>query len=466
MNASRSSFEPGRLIESQLAALKQADAFTESERTARSSLLAAQAARQDEAAALKALIAKLNSLRRHAQAIQGGAGFLGFTFLSSDATAVTGNAAAGTRVGAYEVAIKQLADTTTGRPAIFTVNGEEFTSDSNTIADAGGIAGLTLNLLEVTSATAPPPPPLLDVQSFNASNEHLRLAETSGLQTGDLVQFSGDLRQIAGIDDTSSYFIKVEGADIVLFKTLADLQLNNPVDIGNGNRRGFQSVSGITVQEQLPSAPQDAVMVTVGRSKEEAVAEVKQFFETLADVFNFIDVASTDGEALHRDETSAEIARKLRSAVGSALSTLGDAVQTNSANNQVTLDTGRLNSLLDANFDTVEAVFRNGNGIANRIEQALGQVSELTGPIGARLRSIRVQQTDTEQELSDLVKRSEERREELLSAFASIASTLIASNRQSHFVSRLAQDVQSHKAGINRIHANPATVTAKSVRTH
>ena len=204
---------------------------------------------------------KLNAVRKAAQGIAGGAGFFGFSFKTSDEAFATGTALKGTQVGDFKLTIDTLATATTKASGTFTdASGKSvaFTSDkigSNTVTDAGGISGLTLQLKQTTApattttTTTTTLTGLGNVGEANKSKDTLSIKKSDGdddddnakgvksdgdddddnakkikadnqVKQGDKVRFTGTA--IGGVDANKDYFVRLDGDKIKLFDTLAN----------------------------------------------------------------------------------------------------------------------------------------------------------------------------------------------------------------------------------------------------
>ena len=431
-------------VRRQIELIRNSDLLSENDRVTRSNFMAARSRNDSSVATLRSLTDKLNAVRKAAQGIQGGVGFLGFSFKTGNDRVVTGEVAKGTQVGNFDVVIDQLANSSTGQKATGTVNGAAFSSDSNTLVDAGGISGLTLHLLGTTPSTTTTSTVVTELGSLvsaDANNEKIKLSSGtfSSLSDGTEVQLTGVA--LGGVAANTSYFVNKLGSgshEIRLYDTKEHALAGGSagrIDIGDGGpgtKINTVSTSNTTTKQ--------GVTVVVGKSKEDAIGSAKAFFNAVADALNFVDSATAEGGSLHEDRTAVNAGTGLRHAILDGFSMFGNAIKSKATSNAISLDAGKLGNAFDADFTKVEDLFRNGNGIASRVESFSALTVNLGGTLDIRTNRLERNSTSFDDQLRELRNKAEEQRAKLLDAFSSIASSLSAVGRQSSFAAELGQD--------------------------
>ena len=396
-------------IRDQIDAIRKADTLSEADKLRRSSLTAAKSFNDNSVKAFDTLSEKLNAVRKAAQGIAGGAGFFGFSFKSSDEAFATGTALKGTQVGDFKLTIDTLATATTKASGTFTdASGKSvaFTSDkigSNTVTDAGGISGLTLQLKQTTApattttTTTTTLTGLGNVGEANKSKDTLSIKKSDGdddddnakgvksdgdddddnakkikadnqVKQGDKVRFTGTA--IGGVDANKDYFVRLDGDKIKLFDTLANANGSGNtglVDItANGDVKGA-SISRVTTTTTT-TTPANAVTITVGREKFDAIAAAKDFFSAINDALAFADSATAAGGALAGDRAAVSAATDLRRAVVGGFAAFGDGLKSKGKGNAVSLDSATVDKLLNTDSGEKPPTLFFGSGSATRIE--------------------------------------------------------------------------------------------------
>ena len=467
-------------IQKQLALIKRSDTLSDTERTSRSSLIQARASNDNSAAALRTLTDKLNVLRASAQGIRGGAGFIGFRFKTSDATVATGDAAKGTQVGNFQLSVDQLATATTKASGTININGTDvaFQSDqigSNTVTNAGGIQGLTLNLLKTTptvTSTSTTFGFLANIEEADRNNNKLELkdAEHGGndqhgngqsntsFKTGDEVQVTG----VAGLDPNKTFFVNKVGngsEDIRLFDTKEHALAGGSTGRIDITANGDLSNATLNSVTRTTTTSKQTVTISVGRSKEDAIEAASNFFKAAADVLNFVDTATAQGGALAGDRTVGGVTTGLRQALQAGFSAFGSAVKTKGNSNAVNLDVNELGNSLDTNFAAVENVFRNGNGISSKVESFAAPLVRGGGIFDARTAGLTRESNSIDKQLGDLQATADQRKAKLTDSLSSIAGSILTVSRQSNFVSKLGQDKTTSTANRTTTASTSATLT-------
>ena len=466
-----------------------------------------------QVSAFDTLSEKLNAVRKAAQGITGGAGFFGFSFKTSDEAFATGTALKGTQVGEFKLTIDKLATDTTKASGTFTdASGKTvaFTSDkigSNTVTDAGGISGLTLQLKQTTApaitttttTTTTTLTGLGSVGEANKSQDTLSIKkkedddkkvkdrkdedekkvedrkkedDANTIKQGDRVRLTGTA--IGGVDANKDFFVRLGNDNKVqLFDTLAHANGSGNtglVDItANGDINGA-SISRVTTTTTTTTTttPANTVTITVGREKFDAIAAAKDFFSAVTDALNFADSATAAGGALAGDRAAVTAATDLRRAVVGGFAAFGDGLKSKGKGNGVTLDSATVDKIIntDAGFSKVESLFRDGNGIARKVEAFSAQTLGVGGTIDTRINGLKRSSSSIDNQLEDLRVKAEDQRAKLLESFAGIASSLSSVGKQSDFISKRGQDSNGSTSNGSSSLSNPSSPLVKSTVTN
>ena len=489
-------------IRNQIDAIRKADTLSEADKVRRSTLTAAKSFNDNSVKAFDTLSEKLNAVRIAARGITGGAGFFGFSFKSSDEAFATGTALKGTQVGDFKLTIDTLATANTKASGTFTdANGKTvaFTSDevgSNTVTDAGGITGLTLQLKQTTgpatttTTTTTTLTGLGSVRNANKAQDTLSIKKSDGdddddnakkikadgdddddnakkikadkqVKQGDKVRLTGTA--IGGVDANKDYFVRLDGDKIKLFDTLAHANGSGAeglVDItANGEVKGASISRVTTTTTTTTTTPANAVTITVGREKWDAIAAAKDFFKAVSDALSFADSATAQGGALAGDRTAVSAATDLRRSVIGGFAAFGDGLKSKGKGNAITLDSATVDKIIDADFSKVESLFRDGNGIARKVEAFSARTLGVGGMVDTRLNGLNRSSSSIDNQLEELRVKAEDQRAKLLKSFAGIASSLSSVSKQSAFISQRGKDTNASTSQVISVGIKRPTLT-------
>jgi flagellar capping protein FliD len=403
--------------------------------------------------ALLALREKLSTLQTAAQKLRPSSGENVFAKAPSSATSSNTNAVRIDRgpsswSGSLQVNVLQLADPPAGKKAILEINGQEFVSDTNEFKNAGGIAGLdvtalqttlttTTNTVTIPGSTVTSSGPPIEVESYNASAEKLRLESAEGLATGDAIKLTGG--SIPGLNSNQTYYVDVRGPDIVLYDTKAHAEAagsEGRIDIGTGQGGGFQEVDGVSIAQQTtvttPAVTTEVTTTTKNpltlttsagggaANPSKATAAIKEFVAAYNEVQNFLTNQQAEGGALRNEPSILNLDTGLRQGIlgAFAYSELSGSLASSSRHNNLTVEDATLAQGVSGDVERLAALFQDkDSGIAERTNAV---ISSWSLPLESRIRSLGSSLQTLDEQLARNTKKIEDKRDEILKAFGNI----------------------------------------------
>lgn len=209
------------------------------------------------------------------------------------------------------------------------------------------------------------------------------------------------------------------------------------------------AIEGVTLDLLAAEA---GVPVTVDISHDrtaaqDAVAKFVSAYNGVADILGELtayDASTGTAGALLGDAATRSIKTALREAIGRATGsatepfrTLAEIGITTESNGNLGLNSVKLGSALDTDFDAVGRLFAAGDeGIATRLESLVGSFLDSDGRIGTRESTLRTRLADITTQRSDLDQRMEAIRHRYQAQFTALDKLLSQLSQTSNFLSR------------------------------